>query len=308
MTSAISGGDEGGGKNALAAGGNPNREGKQQVPVSSHPAEPRSERFTNAFLDGVKLHVLHRGRASDPKLVLLHGGGANAHWWDHLAPAFAGRHHVLALDFRGHGDSDYPETLAVGAFDRDLEALLEHIGDRGAILVGHSMGAHVALSHAARHRGLRAVIALEISHGGRPGERRRARLALAARRTYPSREEALRRFQFLPAAPGADEALRASIAENSVRREADGRFGFKFDAQWFTLPRATPPDLGRIACPVLVIRGAESGLLTPEGAAELVGLIPSARCVEIAGGGHNVHLERPGDVLATMEAFLHSLR
>ena len=286
---------------------NPNPEGMQEVPVSSHPPEPRSERFTSAFLDGVNLHVLHRGRADDPKLVLLHGGGANAHWWDHLAPAFAERHHVLALDFRGHGDSDYPEKLSVGAFDRDLEALREHIADPGAILVGHSMGAHVAVSHAARHHGIRAVIALEISHGGRRGERRRTRLALAARRTYPSRVEAIRRFQFLPAAPGADESLRVSIAENSVRREPDGRFGFKFDARWFSLPRATPPDLGRIACPVLVIRGGHSELLPAEGAAELIGQIPDARCVEIPGGGHNVHLERPDDVLAAMEAFLHAL-
>jgi len=194
-----------------------------------------------------------------------------------------------------------------GAFDRDLEALLEHIGEPAAILVGHSMGAHVALSHAARHRATRAVVALEISRGGRQGERRRARLALAARRTYATRDEAVRRFQFLPATPGADEALRNAIAVHSVRREADGRFGFKFDARWFSLPRAEPPDPSRIACPTLVIRGAESGLLSAEGAAELADLIPGGRWMEIAGGGHNVHVERPDEVLRAIRSFLASL-
>ena len=59
--------------------------------------------------------------------MLLHGGGANAHWWDHVAPAFAERFHVVALDFRGHGDSERSDDLAVGAFNRDLEALLAEL-------------------------------------------------------------------------------------------------------------------------------------------------------------------------------------
>ncbi|MFT5443421.1 MAG: pimeloyl-ACP methyl ester carboxylesterase, partial [Myxococcota bacterium] len=46
------------------------------------------------------------GDAQKPTLVLLHGGGSNAHWWDHLAPQFAKSHYVVALDFRGHGVSE----------------------------------------------------------------------------------------------------------------------------------------------------------------------------------------------------------
>ena len=74
-----------------------------------------TERFESRSLGGVALHAVHRGDPSRPKLVLLHGGGANAHWWDHLAPTLAERFHVVALDFRGHGDSDYPDALEVGA-------------------------------------------------------------------------------------------------------------------------------------------------------------------------------------------------
>ena len=51
--------------------------------------------------------------------MLLHGGGANAHWWDHIAPTFADQFHVVALDFRGHGDSERPEELIPGAFNED---------------------------------------------------------------------------------------------------------------------------------------------------------------------------------------------
>jgi pimeloyl-ACP methyl ester carboxylesterase len=270
--------------------------------------EPRSERFTTASLDGVTLHALHRGRGDAPKLVLLHGGGANAHWWDHLAPTLAGDFHVVALDFRGHGDSDHPEQLEVAAFERDLDALLAHLNAPDAILMGHSMGAHVAVGRAARAPGPRAVVAVEFSRGGQRGARRRARLALAARRTYASRAEAARRFQFLPAAPAADESLRAAIAEHSLRREPDGRFGYKFDARWFAQGRGTPPPLEQVPCPTLLIRGASSTLLTAEGAAELVARIPNATLAEIPGGGHNVHLECPDAVLAATLAFLRPFR
>jgi pimeloyl-ACP methyl ester carboxylesterase len=244
------------------------------------------------------------GKQGAPKLVLLHGGGANVYWWEHLAPALAEHFHVVALDFRGHGDSDFPEALEPGAFGRDLESLLEHLGTREVILIGHSMGGHVALEHASRVPETRGVVAIEISRGGDRRERRRARLALAARRTYRSREEAVRRYRFLPPAPGADEALRLRIAEHSIREEPDGRFGFKFDPRWFGLPPGPPLEAAKIACPVLLIRGQESGLLTAEGAAGLVAELPSARWIEIAGAGHNVHLERPAEVLEVVNGFL----
>ena len=269
---------------------------------------PRSERFTTPSLDGIELHALRVDRPRAPTLVLLHGGGANAHWWDHLTPRLAEYFRVISLDFRGHGDSDHPEFREPGAFDRDLDALLEHFGAPDAILMGHSMGAHVALRAATRRPELRAVVAIEPSRGGRRGERRRTRLALAARRTYANWDEAIRRFQFLPTAPLAPEALRSSIAGHSVRREADGRYGYKFDPGWFGVGGGEPPELADIPCPVLIVRGALSPLLSAEGAAEWIDGIANASLVEIPGGGHNVHIECPDEVLAAVEAFVAPFR
>jgi pimeloyl-ACP methyl ester carboxylesterase len=250
----------------------------------------RSERFSTPSLDGVALHAIHHGDPDRPPLVLLHGGGANAHWWDEVAPALAERFHVVALDFRGHGDSDAPEPRP-GAFGRDLVGLLEHLGAPGAALLGHSMGGHVALGHAARYGG-----------AGPP------RARVAARRSYRTREEAVARFRFLPPAPGAPEALRARIASASVREEPDGRFGFKFDPRWFALPPEEGPELAHVASPTLLVRGAESPLLSREGALALASEIRGARLVEIEGAGHNVHLEQPGRFLAAVLAFLTGVR
>jgi pimeloyl-ACP methyl ester carboxylesterase len=266
----------------------------------------RSERFTSSALEGVTLHAIHHGDPARPKLVLLHGGGANAHWWDDVAPVLARDYHVVALDFRGHGDSDQPEPRP-GAFQRDLAALLEHVGAPDAALLGHSMGGHVALEHAARHGGARrprAVVAVDVARGAGGRTRRMMRLALAARRSYRSREDAIARFRFLPPAPGAPEELRRRIAEASVREEPDGRFAFKFDPRWFALPPGQGPVLEHVSTPTLIVRGAESPILSREGALELVGQIPGARLIEIAGAEHNVHLEQPERFLEAVVEFL----
>jgi N-formylmaleamate deformylase len=213
---------------------------------------------------------------------------------------------VVALDFRGHGASDFPEALLPGAFRDDLEALLEHLGDPDAALVGHSLGAHVALGHAAAAPGTRALVLLDPSRGASASRKRATRLALSLRPTYATRAEAARRFQFLPAPSQVDEALRAAIAEHSVREEPDGRFGFRFDPRWFGVPDRERADPGRVLAPTLIVRGADSPLLTAAGAAELAGEIPNARLVEIPGAGHHVQLDRPDACLAAIEPFLRA--
>jgi pimeloyl-ACP methyl ester carboxylesterase len=269
--------------------------------------------------DGVALHAWVWSAGPDAPagaatVVLLHGGGANAHWWDHLAPELARAGHiarVVALDFRGHGESDHPRDVVPGAFGRDLDALLGALDEPDVVLVGHSMGGHVALAHAARRGAagragrpaLRGLVAVDVSRGASRGSRRRARLALALRRTYPSFDDAVARFRFVPEA-AASEALRASIARHSVRREADGRYGYAFDPRWFSLPPDAPPDWASIRCPVLLVRGAQSPLLSAEGAAALCAEIPDARVVEIEAAGHHVLLDRPEALLGALRGFL----
>ncbi len=276
----------------------------QPDPNAAAPPVTRSQRFTTPSLAGIQLHTLEHRRDAQRLLVLLHGGGANAHWWDHLAPALCERFRVVALDFRGHGDSDHPDAIEPGAFARDLRALLEHLGADDAVLMGHSMGGHIALDHSALNSGVRALVAVEIVRGAPSRSRRSMRLALAARRTYRTREDALARYRFLPPAQNASEALRASIAAHSVREEPDGRFGFKFDPRWFTLPPTQPPKLSGVRCPTLIVRGAQSPLLSAEGAAAFAAEIASARVTVVEAAGHNLHVEQPEAFLAAVLPFL----
>ncbi len=245
-------------------------------------------------------------RAGSP-IVLLHGGGANAHWWDHLAGRLAECHPVYALDFRGHGDSQYPESRRVGAFDDDLEGMAAWLAREDLILIGHSLGAAVALEHASRHDATRAIALVDLARGGPAATGRRARLALSLRRTYRTRAEAIERFRFLPESSHASEALRAAIGAHSVREEPDGRFGYKFDPAWFALPSRPRPDLGLVRCPTLLVRGSESTLLTPEAARSFVAEVANARFVEIPDAGHHVPVDRPEQLLDCLEDFLAGL-
>jgi pimeloyl-ACP methyl ester carboxylesterase len=266
--------------------------------------QSRTNTFTSPQPGSPKLHFLAWGDERNPKLILLHGGGSNAHWWDHIAPHLADRFFVVALDFRGHGVSDYPDDLVVGAFNDDLELLLAQLGNEDVLLVGHSMGSHVALDHASRHPTTRGIVLIDISRGASRAVGRRSRLALRMRGTYASRDDAIRRFQFLPEAPQAEETLRLHIAQHSVREEPDGRYSYCFDPRWFTLSSRPPPDHTRVVCPTLIVRGSKSTILTEEGARELASELADARCAVIQDAGHHVHVERPEATLAALQAFL----
>jgi len=235
--------------------------------------------------DGIRLHALvwQSDAAREAPVVMLHGGGANAHWWDPLAQALSIHHPVFALDFRGHGDSDYPQSRQVGAFNEDLESLVGWLGREDVILIGHSMGAAVALDHACRFPATGALVLVDLARGGNPAVGRRARLALTLRRTYRTRAEAIDRFRFLPESSHASEALRAG------------------------LPSRPRPDLAALRCPTLLVRGCESLLLTRDAALAFIDDAPTARLVEIADSGHHVLIDQPERLLATIESFFATL-
>ncbi len=112
--------------------------------------EPTSLRL--AVTDGLTLHALEWSREGVP-MVLVHGFGNEAHLWDDFAPTVAGHYRVIALDLRGHGDSDWDPD---GRYDytnhvADLEAVTRELGFERMVLVGFSLGGRVAMLYAGLH-------------------------------------------------------------------------------------------------------------------------------------------------------------
>ena len=112
--------------------------------------QPESLRLPGS--DGLRLHLLRWSEEGVP-MLLVHGFGNEAHIWDDFAPAVAPHYQVLALDQRGHGDSDW---AGEGGYEydhylADLEAVVEGLGFERLVLVGHSLGGRVSMRYAGRH-------------------------------------------------------------------------------------------------------------------------------------------------------------
>ena len=258
------------------------------------------------------LHYLEWGVTDRPPLLFLHGGSAHAHWFDGVAPAFADRYHVVSLDQRGHGESEWarPATYATEDFARDLLGVLDALGWRQAIVVGHSMGGHNAMAFAAWHpERVRALVVVD-SRPSIPEERLKQmhKRGYRALRLHPTREEAVAAFRLLPRETMADPRLLAHLATMGVVERAGG-WVYRFDpeANRSRQPTDTGRLLDRISAPALIVRGELSPILTREMAAHVVATIPGARLVEIPGTYHHLVLDAPGAFVRALADFLSTL-
>src|SRR3989442_2590493 len=166
------------------------------------------------------LHYLEWGRTDRPPLLFLHGGSAHAHWFDAVASAFADRYHVVSLDQRGHGESEWvrPATYATEDFAGDLLGLFDALGWRQAIVVGHSMGGHNAMAFSGWHpERVRALVIVD-SRPSIPEERLKQmhNRGYRALRLHQTREDAVPAFRLLPRETTADPRLLAHLATMGV--------------------------------------------------------------------------------------------
>ncbi len=265
---------------------------------------------TSRFIrvNGLALHYLEWGESANPALILLHGGSAHAHWWDHIAPTLARTHRVLALDFRGHGESawTHPPAYEIADYVADLEGVITALELDAPVLMGHSLGGFVALCYATTvtvNRGVFVIV--DIGPRLRPSRTMRLLRSLPPP-TYSTEADVYTRFRLLPAETWATPKLLRYIAQYSVRPDHTGRFHLKSDrATMVRQPCDLEPQLTRIACPILFIRGQHSKTLSAERLAHLARACPQATGIEIPQAGHHVFLDQPATFLDTVTTFLH---
>jgi pimeloyl-ACP methyl ester carboxylesterase len=269
------------------------------------------ESARRGFLDvnGLRLSFLEWGAAGRPGLCLLHGGSAHAHWFDRVAPAFADRFHVIALDQRGHGESDWarPPAYATENFAADLLGVLDGLGWRRVALVGHSMGGHNAMSFAAWHADRVSALVIVDSRPAMPVERldRLRTRGLVTLRPYPTLEAAAASFRLLPRETVAEPALLAHLGRAGVV-ERDGQWVYRFDPA--SNGSRKPVDawtlVDRITAPTLIVRGELSRNLPPEVVDRLRAAIPGATVATIAGSYHHLVLDNPTGFVEVLDRFL----
>ena len=98
----------------------------------------------------LRLHYLDWGNEHRPPLVFLHGGALTAHTWDVVCLALRDHYHCLALDQRGHGDSDWADDYSHERHCEDIEGFIDQLGIDRTVLVGQSMGGLNSIVYAGR--------------------------------------------------------------------------------------------------------------------------------------------------------------
>jgi pimeloyl-ACP methyl ester carboxylesterase len=260
-------------------------------------------------INGLDLSLLEWGASGNPALCFLHGGAAHAHWFDLVAPAFADRFHVVSLDQRGHGESQWstPPAYATEDFAADLEALMDALGWRRMALAGHSMGGHNTMGFAAWHPERVSAAVIIDSRPELPPERVDRMRARGRRppRLHPTLERAVQGFRLLPPDTLADPALLAHLARAGLA-ERDGGFKYRFDPACYAARRPVDcwPLLPRITAPTLVVRGERSPILPREMAEQMREAIPRASVLEIPGAYHHLVLDAPVAFSRALDAFL----
>jgi len=269
-------------------------------------------RKRSVVVEGLRLSFLEWGEAGRPTLCFLHGGSAHAHWFDRVTPTFTDRFHVIALDQRGHGESEWakPPAYATENFAADLRGFVDALGLARVTLIGHSMGGHNSMSFAAWHPDRVQALVIVDSRPMIPTDRldRLRRRGERTLRPYPTREAAAQSFRLVPRETNADPALLAHMGASGVV-ERDGAWVYRFDPA--SNAERRPVDawtlLDRITAPTLIARGELSPVLPRDMADKLCAAIRGASLVEIPASYHHLVLDNPAAFARELDRFLVSL-
>ncbi len=273
----------------------------------------------------LRLHYLDWGNHGKPPLLLVHGGRDHARNWDWTAQALRDDWHVIALDHRGHGDSEWVSdgNYSAGDMVYDLAQLVHQLDLAPVTIVAHSMGGQVCLRYAGIYPEMvRKLVAIE-GLGPSPAvlaellakpyrervrewiEKKRASAGRIPRK-YSTIADALARMREENTYLTASQAEHLTI--HGVNRNEDGTFSWKFDPHLNNWPVETGYEELKsvweaISCPTLLLYGANSWASNPEKDGR-IRYFNTASVIEFENAGHWLHHDQFDRFIATLRDFL----
>ncbi len=253
-------------------------------------------------VNGLRLHYQEWGEPSSPAVLMLHGFGVSGHMFDEFAARASDSYHLIALDQRGHGDSDWsePGDYSRAAFISDVEGFVKELGLERFVLMGHSMGGLNSAAYTAEyaHR-VKALVLVDVGpEAAKEGVDNIMRFTRGPDELdFEEFVEMAHRFNQRRTIENIRERMR-----HRLRQLENGKWTWKFDSR-FRKPEndlrvgseLTNDDTWKlfrsIAAPTLLVRGGESDVLTQDVADRCVREMHRARLVTVPGAGHSV----PGD-------------
>jgi len=283
--------------------------------VMEHDARAQTPSRTSGRIagDGLLLSYVEWAPSTQsdaPPILLLHGLTSRAGHWESIAGRLALQRRVIALDARGHGDSDWAAdaAYAVDAHFADVVSALDALAIERCVLVGYSMGGSVAIltAGALTERVERLVVvdsypAPEMTSGSR-------RIAEWVARAYQA--------SLIGSSPspvegeGEGEGDRSPFQRPGPRR-FDPAIARKMAEE---LAKGEPrradlwPLWEAISCPVLLVRGALSNVLPADLAAEMLARQPLAQLVTLPDVAHPIPFLRSAELAAIIERFVGERR
>jgi pimeloyl-ACP methyl ester carboxylesterase len=274
-------------------------------------------RSCNIVLRQLRLHFLEWGQQDAPPIVLLHGGHQSAHSWDLVSLHLAARYRVLALDQRGHGDSEWARDVTYSNHEMslDTEAFIAALGLRRPVVIGHSMGGRNTMLLLRRNPSIaRAAVIVDV--GPELSEQGRAVIAgfVQSNQEFDDLEDFVRNVRRYDPYRSR-EHIERTVKYNMLER-ADGKYVSKCDSnprrlgivrasgplENITLQQAAGFDL-----PVLLVRGENSNILAPDAAERFAAAMPRGTLVTVPACGHNVHGQNTKGFIAALDGFLQTL-
>jgi pimeloyl-ACP methyl ester carboxylesterase len=267
--------------------------------VSTTRSEPQTIKFGGADDLVLVADEWNRGTpsaAGRPTILLLHGGGQNRFSWKNTGQILADAgFHVVALDSRGHGDSDRAPNAnySVDALCGDTLAVLDQIG-RPVILIGASMGGMTGMlvaDVAGPEKVTKLVLVDVVPRYDKDGSARIRDFMASGMKGFETLDEAADAVAaYLPyrTKPRSPEGLKKNL------RHRDGRWYWHWDPAFLTAPdddrfvrmQKLEQAVMDLTIPILLIRGKLSDVVSPEGVKDFLQKVPRAEFVELSEAGH----------------------
>jgi esterase len=263
-------------------------------------------------INGMNFHYLEWGNGAAPTILMLHGGSQQAHSWDFVSLPLSEHYYVLALDQRGHGDSDWAADgdYSIEAHQRDIDGFVAALGLDGFHLIGHSMGGRNSYVWASRHPGtLKSLVIVDTGPEAQPRGRNRIQSFRELPDELDSFEEFANRVQEYT---GRSREQTLGALKYSIRQRPDGKWTWKYDKLLRTpghrAPQWTPEQLweavAKITCPTLVVRGGDSDIFAEATMRRMQEVIPDCAIVTVPRAGHLVAGDNPADFLVAVQELL----
>ena len=276
-------------------------------------ALPLAHRDIFVKANGLRHHLIARGKPGAPVVMMIHGLAGQARVFDGIANTLAEQFHVYCLDVRGRGESEWgaPDSYYTANYVDDLEAVRAALGLEQMALVGTSMGGIIAMNYAPAFP--KHVTRLVLNDIGpkieASGVERIGQYLASAPEYFKDIKSVVKYYRehYAPMVEHLQEDQIAEFARHNVRKDDTGLLSWKMDP---AIRKMQPPPPGSrdpweafkaIKCPVLVLRGAKSDLLSAETAQAMNESLPDCRVVEVPGVGHAPVLVEPVAKAALLE-------